>query len=454
MTINQDLISIFGVNKIVKTSDIINYSKDMGDYEANPFAVIRADNENDIIKTVNYAKQHSIPIVVWGAGSSLTGAVVLDNSLVLDLSKMTKIIKIDPINWYVHVQPGITLEDLNEELKKYNFFFPPDPASSSICTVCGAIAEGSGGMKCVKYGTVKDWVISLKVVLANGKSVSLGEPLAKNRAGYDLVHLMVGSEGTLGIITEAWLKIIPIPTYETVLMQIFFNNLKYAQNTIQNIRKSLILPSMIEFMDKDVIQAINAVTDLNLPDSEALIIMEIEKNSLNKITEICESSGSSKIILPETEEEADQLYSARATAYLAVRQLASGIHIEDVVVPIDKLSDYLLTVKNIASKYNLTIPLLGHAGDGNVHPNILYDKSDPVSVENASHAFEDICKYAIDVGGSITGEHGIGIQKMKLFKDQILSHNGDDVLYLMKSIKKLFDPQGLFNPGKYVEVED
>jgi glycolate oxidase len=182
--------------------------------------------------------------------------------------------------------------------------------------------------------------------------------------------------------------------------------------------------------------------------------MEIEKNSLNKITEICKSSGSSKIILPETEEEADQLYSARATAYLAVRQLASGIHIEDVVVPIDKLSDYLLTVKNIASKYNLTIPLLGHAGDGNVHPNILYDKSDPVSVENASHAFEDICKYAIDVGGSITGEHGIGIQKMKLFKDQILSHNGVDVLYLMKSIKKLFDPQGLLNPGKYVEVED
>jgi len=362
------------------------------------------------------------------------------------------VVKVDIVNWYVHVQAGVSLEDLNKELKPHGFFFPPDPASSYICTVGGAIAEGSGGLRCVKYGTMKDWVLALRVVLPNGRVARFGEPLAKNRAGYDLVHLMVGSEGTLGVVTEAYLRIVPIPSVSTKRFLVNFDDWESTGEVIARLRSSKILPHLFEFMDRDVIHALNEKMGMSFDESEATLLVDVEESSTQKAMEIFEDCGARKIMVAKDEEEAESFYQARTMAYLAVKSLATGVQVEDIALPIDRLGEYLKSVKDVALRYGLKIPVNGHAGDGNVHPVILFERSDAKSRESANLAFEELCRRAIGMGGSISGEHGIGSQKTKLLREQFLAHEGEETLRLMKEIKKIFDPAGLMNPGKYVEA--
>ncbi len=431
------------------------YQRDMADYEGTPMAVVKPRSEEEILHIVKFAKSRRIPLVPRGAGSSLTGAVVLDDAIIVDMIQFNRILKIDLVNWYAHVQAGVVLDDLNKELEKHGFFFPPDPASSFMCTVGGAIAEGSGGMRCVKYGTMKDWVLALRIVLPDGKVATFGEPLAKNRAGYDLVHLVVGSEGTLGIVTEAWLKILPIPTIPFRRMLVLFDDWASAGKAIQEFRVSRVVPRLMEFMDRGTIVAVNRALDLRLEEAEATLLVDIEESndqSVDLAVKIFERCGSKRIILAKDEEEAERFYQARGWAYVAVKALASGVLIEDVVVPIDRLVEYLQLVQKVASKFKVRILMLGHAGDGNVHPNILYDKADERSRLAAKHAVDEICRYAIGVGGTVTGEHGVGVQKISLFREQLVAHDGIEALKLMKGIKRLLDPKGIMNPGKYVEA--
>lgn len=429
-----------------------DYSHDMADFEAVPMVVVRPRTEEEVVRIVQLARAGRIPIVARGAGSSLTGAVVLEAGIVLDMRGMAKVLKVDTVNWYVQAQPGLSLEDLNKELKPHGFFFPPDPASSYICTVGGAIAEGSGGLRCVRYGTMKDWVVALRVVLPNGLATRLGEPLSKNRAGYDLVHLMVGSEGTLGIITEAWLKIIPIPTVKSRRFLATFGDWESTGEVIKQLRSSQILPNLFEFLDRDNIRALNEKLQMNFDEAEATLLVDVEESAVESTAKILHGCGALKVTLARDEEEAESFYQARSMAYLAVKTLATGVQVEDVAVPIDRLSEFLKLVKGVASKYGIRIPVNGHAGDGNVHPVILYDKSDPASVEKASLAIEEICRKAIAMGGSITGEHGVGLQKPRFLREQLVAHDGQEALRLMKEIKALFDPDNIMNPGKYVEV--
>lgn len=447
-----ELVKIFGESNVMSSpSSLEDYRRDMADYEGMPVVVIKPSSEAEVVKAVQFAAKNKVPIVPRGAGSSLTGAAVLEGAIVLDMRNMSKIVKTDLVNWYVQVQPGISLDDLNVELKKSGFFFPPDPASSYICTVGGAIAEGSGGMRCVKYGTMKDWVISVRVVLPNGEVTRFGEPLAKNRAGYDLLHLMVGSEGTLGIITEAHLKIIPLPAGTIRRLLTTFSEWESVSKTINDLRSSRIMPHLFEFLDRESIAALNQKLEQNHEEAEATLLLDIEEQLLEKVVGILRSHGAGKITIARDEEEAEKMYQLRAMVYLAVKSLASGVQVEDVVVPLDRLGEYFKLVKSVAAKYGLKIPVNGHAGDGNVHPNILYDRDDPASRTKAMAAYEEICRFAIGVGGSVTGEHGVGIQKMKFLREQLISHDGKEALRLMKEIKKIFDPAGIMNPGKYVE---
>lgn len=447
------LIEISGEENVLdKPKAMEDYSHDMADYEALPGAVIRPASEKEICQIVTLASERGISVTARGAGSSLTGAAITGSGILLDMRRMDKVLKIDTVNWFVQVEPGISLEDLNRELKPHGFFFPPDPASSYICTVGGAIAEGSGGLRCVRYGTVKDWVVALRIVLSNGKATKLGEPLAKNRSGYDLVHLVVGSEGTLGVVTEAWLKIIPIPSVKTKRFLVTYDNWESTSEVIKRLRSSRILPSLFEFLDRENIRALNEKLEMNLDEAEATLLVDIEEGDAALAEQVFKDCGALKIKIAQDEEQAEAFYQARSMAYLAVKSLATGVQVEDVAVPIDRLGDYLKLVKEVAAKYGLKIPVNGHAGDGNVHPTILYEKSDEESRKKANLAFEEICERAIAMGGSVTGEHGVGIQKPKFMRDQLRAHDGAEALRLMKEVKKVFDPDGVMNPGKYVEA--
>jgi len=439
-------------NVFTEASRLEEYSEDMAGFRASPAVAVRPGSEEEVRKIVALAGRRKVPIVPRGAGTSLTGAAVTKGAIILDMRRMDAVLKVDTVNWYARAQAGVTLEDLNKRLEKDGFFFPPDPASSTLCTVGGAVAEGSGGLRCVKYGTVKDWVVALRVVLPNGKVSNFGEPLAKNRAGFDLVHLMVGSEGTLGVVTEAWLKIIPLPKASPKRLLLTYDDWRSASAAICQLRASRIMPHMFEFLDKETIQAVNKNLDLHQEEAEATLIVDIEEPSLSEAMEIFKRNRPSKILIARDAEEAETFYHIRSMSYLAIRGLGKAVQVEDIAVPIDRLGEYLMKVKETASKHGLRILVNGHAGDGNVHPVILYDEDDRRSRAAAHRAFEEICRYGISIGGSVTGEHGVGTQKAKLLREQLVAHEGTEALRLMKEIKKTFDPEGIMNPGKYVEA--
>jgi FAD/FMN-containing dehydrogenase len=229
----------------------------MADFVGRPLLVLKPTNIQQVSSVIKLLNVLRIPVVPRGAGSSLTGASVSDGGVIIDTSRLNNIIKIDKVNWYAHVEAGVVIDTLNSELKKYGLFFPPDPASSFMCTVGGAVAEASGGLRCVKYGTVKDWVLALKVVLPDGDVAVFGEPLPKNRAGYDITHLFVGSEGTLGMIVEAWLKLIPVPYNPVSRMFVQFSTWEGANQAVMSLRRGMIQPNLLEFMDRDCIAAVN-----------------------------------------------------------------------------------------------------------------------------------------------------------------------------------------------------
>lgn len=420
--------------------------EDFSGEKVEPLIIFYPKTEEEVVRIVKFALERKIPIIPWGYGTSLTGAVKCNNCILIDMSKMNKILEINDIDWYVRVQPGVRLIDLFEELEKKGFMLPPDPASFFLCSVGGATAESSGGMKGVKYGSFREWVLALKVVLPNGEIVKIGEPLRKNRAGYDLVHLFVGSEGTLGVITEIWLRIIPKPKREIITIAAWPKDFESAGEIIVGLRKNRILPELAEYIDEDVVKALNKNLNAGLKESEGgMLLISVEEDLVEDVLKVLE--GKVVEIKVARGEEAERLYSLRAQAAIAVKAEAKSFFAEDVVVPISKLPEAIRSLKEIAKKYNTKFYVISHIGDGNLHPNIVVD--DP---ELRQKIFEEIARLAIDMGGSVSGEHGIGTQKAKLMAEQIVKHNGKRVLDLMYEIKKLIDPEGIMNPNKYVEL--
>ncbi|ADX81783.1 FAD-binding oxidoreductase [Saccharolobus islandicus] len=422
--------------------------EDFSGEKVRPLAVFFPKDEDEVVRIVRFAKKNRLPIIPWGQGTSLTGAVSCDkNCILVDLSKMNKILEINDIDWYVRVQPGIKLIDLFEELEKKGFMLPPDPASFFLCSVGGAVAESSGGMKGVRHGSFREWVLSLRVVLPNGEVIKVGEPLRKNRAGYDLVHLFVGSEGTLGIVTEIWLRIIPIPKRKMVMIAAMLKDFESAGEVIVGLRKNKILPELSEYVDADVVKALNKHLSANLKETEGgMLLISIEEDSVDDVLKVLE--GKTVDIKIAEGEEAEKLYSVRSQAAIAVKAESKKVfYAEDIVVPVSKLPEAIRRLREIGEKYNTKFYVISHIGDGNLHPNIIIE--DKVAREKA---FEEIARMAIELGGSVSGEHGIGVQKAKLMAEQIVKHNGVSVLDLMYQIKKLIDPDDIMNPDKYVEL--
>ncbi|TRM73617.1 FAD-binding oxidoreductase [Sulfolobus sp. E5] len=392
----------------------VEQREDFSGEKVNPLIVFYPRSEEDVVRIVKFANSNKIPIIPWGSGTSLTGAVSCDkNCILIDMSRMNKVIEINEIDWYVRVQPGMKLVDLFEELEKKGFMLPPDPASFFLCSVGGAVSESSGGMKGVKYGSFREWVLAIKVVLPSGEVVKIGEPLRKNRAGYDILHLFVGSEGTLGVITEIWLRIIPLPKRKIVTILALLRDFESAGEVILGLRKNRILPELSEYVDSDVIKALNKHLNAGLKETEGgMLLISVEEDLVNDVLKVLD--GKAVEVKVAEGEEAEKLYSLRAQAAIAVKAEAKNVfYAEDIVVPISKLPEAIKRLKEIGNKYNTKFYVISHIGDGNLHPNIVIEDE---AVRELKKKYEVDVKVLTDIATDILVKY---LTENKISLDQI-----------------------------------
>ena len=431
--------------------DLISYSKDASEHRHRPDAAVWPATAEEISAVLKLANKDRVPVVPRGAGTSLAGLAVPEKGgVILDLGRMNKIISVSVTDRLAVVQPGVVYADLERALAPHDFFFPPDPASGTVATLGGNVATNAGGIKGAKYGTTKDYVLSLQVVLPDGRVMRTGSKCMKSSSGYDLTKLFVGSEGTLGVVTEITLKINPKPSLTSTAMATF-EDLEDAGRAVSEIMHSGILPSALEVVDQQTLIAINQNTDLNLPEVEAILIAETDGHTreetqfqLNKVIEIFKKNNASTVKQAATKEEAEALWTARKSAYAVMSRINYSLAVEDLSVPMSKVPNILKTISDLAKKYDLKIPTVGHAGDGNLHPTISYDSTNPDEVKRVEQASAELFEKVIELGGTLTGEHGIGLAKapfMHLEHDPV-------AMEVMRSIKKSFDPNNILNPGK------
>ncbi len=431
--------------------DLISYSKDASEHRHRPDAAVWPATAEEISAILKLANKDRFPVVPRGAGTSLAGLAVPEKGgVILDLVRMNKIISVSVTDRLAIVQPGVVYADLERALAPHDFFFPPDPASGTVATLGGNVATNAGGIKGAKYGTTKDYVLALQIVLPDGRVMRTGSKCMKSSSGYDLTKLFVGSEGTLGVVTEITLKINPKPSLTSTAMATF-EDLEDAGRAVSEIMHSGILPSALEVVDQQTLIAINQNTDLNLPEVEAILIAETDGHTreetqfqLNKVIEIFKKNNASTVKQAATKEEAEALWTARKSAYAVMSRINNSLAVEDLSVPMSKVPNILKALSDLAKKYDLKIPTVGHAGDGNLHPTISYDGTNPDEVKRVEQASAELFEKVIELGGTLTGEHGIGLAKapfMHLEHDPV-------AMDVMRSIKKSFDPNNILNPGK------
>lgn len=423
------------------------YSYDVSIYRGLPDVVVRPKTTEEVAEIIKLANKWKIPVVPRGSGSGTTGgAVPVRGGIVVDLTRMNRILEIDTPNLQVVVEPGVIHADLNGELAKLGYFFPPDPGSTEIATIGGLIANGGSGMRSVKYGTVRDYVLALEVVLPNGEVVEVGSRALKMSSGYDLVRLFVGSEGTLGIITKAVLKILPKPPARIVLLAVF-DRLEDAGNAVVKTFAGGVIPSAIEILDKTAIDVVRQ-QGADVPEAEAILLFEVDgfpagvKEEAKKIAEICRGVGARIVEIAESEEDCKRIWSARALVGVAITTLNMRrvYEAEDVTVPISKVPEMLRRLREIGKKHGVKIVTFGHIGSGNLHPAILVEEFCEDKIRKVS---DEIHMTAIKLGGTTTGEHGVGLSRARYME---LEHG--KALDVMRAIKKALDPNGIMNPGK------
>lgn len=416
-----------------------------------PDAVVFVENTEQVQTVVKLANKYHIPIICRGAGTNVVGACVVEHGgIILNFSKMNKIINISPENMTATVEPGVVLGHLQKEVEKFGLFYPPDPSNLAVSTIGGSIAQSSGGAKSFKYGTTKDYVIDLKVVMANGEILRTGANTIKNATGYNLNTLFVGSEGTLGIVVEATLKLIPKPESKKVLMA-YFDSVKEAVLAVNSIIEQRIYPATIDFMDKNAIQTVEKFYPANLlTDKEAALIVEIDGFECSMqyqediIVNILNASNASKIQVSHNEEEYNKIWTARRSSMGACAKLKPNVTTDDVIVPRENLEALVLGIRAICEKYNLDVCMVGHVGDGSVHPQIPIDYNDEEEYRCYKLAKSEIYDLTAKLGGILSGEHGIGSEK----RNHIHKVINSVALDYMRQIKKTLDPKNILNPYK------
>ncbi len=421
-----------------------------------PLAAIRPSSAEEISRIVKMANDERIAIVPRGSGTGLSGgALPSENSLVLLTNHWNRILEIDEENLTVLVEPGVITANIHQAVEKLGFLYPPDPGSSSICTIGGNVAENSGGLRGLKYGVTKNYVLGLEVVLPTGEILNTGGKSVKDVAGYNLKDVLIGSEGTLGIFTKILLKMIPKPeTYKTMLA--FYSSMDDAAKTVSAIIAAKITPAMLEFLDNTTIRCVEDYTHLGLPtDAEAMLLIEVDgrKSVVEEdavlITEICKKHNATSIKVAQSEQESVKLKIARRSAFTSLARVKPTTIMEDVGVPRALLPKLVERIREIGKKNDVQIGNFGHAGDGNLHPNYLTNERDAAEFARAEKTVFEVEEAAIELGGTITGEHGVGLYKKRLLEKMV----GSPSIQMMRTLKQMMDPNNILNPGKVFDLK-
>lgn len=428
-----------------------SYANDMASFceAGTPAVVVLPRTVEQVQHVMRVATELRIPVVPQGARTGLSGAAnASEGCIVLSLVKMDRILEISPVDRIAVVEPGVINATLSRAVNEHGLYYPPDPSSWEMCTIGGNIGTASGGLCCVKYGVTAEYVLGLDVVLADGRLMSTGRRTAKGVAGYDLTRLFVGSEGSLGIVVRATLALRPQPPQQLVLAA-EFASAAAACDAVCRIMEGGHVPSLLELMDRTTVKAVNDMANMGLPEStEALLLAAFDTldpaADLTAVGALCEAAGATQVVPADDAAESELLLQARRLSLTGLEAVKGTTMIDDVCVPRSKLAEMLEGVDRIAEKYQLTIGVVAHAGDGNTHPTVCFDAGDPDESRRARESFDEIMALGLELGGTITGEHGVGVLK----KEWLAREIGPVGVEMQRAIKTAFDPLGILNPGK------
>jgi len=416
-----------------------------------PACVVMAENTDQVVNVLKTANKHHIPVVTRGSGTGLSGgAVPTPGCIVLCLARMNRILEVDTRNLTLTTEPGVITQKIFEAATAEGLFYPPDPGSMKISTIGGNVANNSGGLRGLKYGVTRDYVMALEVVLPDGRILKTGTKCVKDVAGFTLKDLFIGSEGTLGVITQITLKLIPPPQAKKTMLALY-NTIEDAAETISAIIRNKIVPCTLEFLDSVTAKCVEDYAHVGLPTNVgAVLLMEVDGHpaavdeQTEQIMALAKEYGATDIRLATDNAEALQLATARRSALSALAQLAPTVFLEDVTVPRSELAKMVAYVQETARRHNVKVGTFGHMGDGNLHPTFLTDERNKEEIHRVELALKDVAEYAVKLGGTITGEHGVGLAKKPFLPDAL----GPVAMDIMRQVKKSFDPTGILNPGK------
>lgn len=455
-TFLQSLTNALGAGAVLTSDeDVIPYSFDgTAALKQRPLCVVFPRTTEEVSACVKLAAQHGVPVVTRGSGTGLSGgSVPIANGVVLCLVKMDRIMELDARNLVMRAQCGVVTKEIDDAAAQYGLFYPPDPGSMKISTIGGNVAENSGGLRGLKYGVTRDYVMGMTVVLADGEIVRLGSKCVKDVAGYSLKDLFIGSEGTLGIITEVLIKLLPRPAARKTMLALY-DSMEAAAQTVSAIIAAKIIPCTLEFLDRMTVGCVEDYARIGLPtDVEALLLMETDghpaavADEAARMLEIAKQNGARETKMAGDEAEGARLATARRNAFSALARVRPTTILEDVTVPRSELARMVKFIADTAAKHQLLIGTFGHMGDGNLHPTFLTNEKDADEMHRVEAALGEIVEKTISLGGTVTGEHGVGLAKKAFLRQQF----GDASYGLLKKVKASLDPNGLLNPGKIFE---
>jgi glycolate oxidase len=448
-----DLRQILGVERVLwEQEHLITYGFDAtATLSGKAGWIALPETTAEVSQVIGYAAKHRIPIVTRGSGTGLSGgSVPVPGCIVLCLVRMDRVLELDPKNLTIHVESGVVTQKVAELADEAGLLYPPDPGSMRISTIGGNVAENSGGLRGLKYGVTRNYVMGLEVVLADSEVAVFGNKCVKDVAGYSMKDLFIGSEGTLGIITKVLLQLVPKPAAKMTLLATY-SEMDAAAETVSAIIAAKIIPCTLEFLDKITIRCVEEYAQVGLPlDAEAILLMETDghlavvEEEAKQMAEIARRYGATAVQVAQSPEEAARLATARRVAFSALARVAPTTILEDATVPRSELAKMIRFIQQIAAKYEVRVGTFGHMGDGNLHPTFLTDEMNPAEMRRVEKAMTEIFDYAVNLGGTITGEHGVGLAKKAFLPKAI----GNASLGLMRRLKRTLDPDNLLNPGK------